>query len=151
MSDEKKIDTGGSACITGNVTVIGGDFVGRDKVIADLKAESDELQAEVLKGDKAGEDLVDGEKKIDTGGGACIIRSVTVSGGDFVRRDKVTMTDLSAEEGRPDTPLVTRPISKAELDGLQIELPKADEGFVARCLHNIRRVALTFWEWRKRP
>ena len=63
MSDEKKIDTGGSACITGNVTVIGGDFVGRDKVIADLKAESDELQAEVLKGDKAGEDLVDGKKK----------------------------------------------------------------------------------------
>jgi hypothetical protein len=88
MSDEKKqVDTGGGAHVGGNVTVTGGDFVGRDQIKittglsadevaqrfkelyaavekrprttpedrADLKAELQELQAEVVKGEDADE------------------------------------------------------------------------------------------------
>ncbi len=91
------------------------------------------------------------EKKIDTGGSVYITGSVAVSGGDFVGRDKVTVANPSADEGRLDTPLGDKVNLKAESDELQAKAPKSDEGFVARRVRNIRRAALTFWEWCKRP
>ena len=97
------------------------------------------------------------EKEIDTGGGAFITGSVTVSDGDFVWRDKIMRAGLSANEvadhfqalyaaveGRPNTPPDDKAGLKAELEELQTEVVKgeeADEGFLARRLRNIGRMA----------
>jgi len=104
------------------------------------------------------------EKKVDTGGGAYVPGTVTVSGGgDFVGRDQnvgrdqTKVTGLSAEEvadhfkslyaaieGRPNTPPDDKADLQAELEELQTEVVKgeeADEGFLARRLRNIGRMA----------
>jgi hypothetical protein len=54
------------------------------------------VHGDVVYGDKVGGDAVGGDK-IDTGGGAYIGGSVKVEGGDFVGRDKVTVTRTGAE------------------------------------------------------
>lgn len=56
------------------------------------------VHGDVVYGDKVGGDAVGGDK-IDTGGGAYIGGSVKVEGGDFVGRDKVTVTRTGAELG----------------------------------------------------
>lgn len=112
--------------------------------------------------------------EINTGGGAYVGGSVSVSGGDFVGRDKTTITGdgnvigdhssstvikqgvdpeavarafralYSAVEQKPNLPPQDKADLKAELQELETEVVKgedADEGFIARRLRYIKRMA----------
>lgn len=112
--------------------------------------------------------------EVNTGGGAYIGGSVSVNGGDFVGRDKNTITGdgnvladhssssvikqgvdpaavarafrelYSAVEQKPDLPPQDKADLKAELQELETEVVKgdaADEGFIARRLRHIKRMA----------
>ena len=96
-------------------------------------------------------------QQIDTGGGAYVGRKVTVEGGDFVGRDQFKTVGLSgpeiadlfepiyaAIEARRDTSPDDRADIKAEVEEVQAEATKgeaADEGFLARRLRNLKRMA----------
>jgi hypothetical protein len=103
---------------------------------------------------------------IDTGGGAYVGGGVTVSGGDFVGRDKVTSTTITqgadpeaiarafkqfynAVEARPDIPPADKEDLKTDLQEVEKEIAKgkeADESFVMCRLRNIKRMAPDIWE-----
>jgi len=99
----------------------------------------------------------EGPQQVDTGGGAYVGGKVSVEGGDFVGRDQVKTVGLSgpdvaelfkpiyaAIEARPDTPLEDQADMKAEVEEVQAEVAKgeeADEGFLARRLRNLKRMA----------
>ncbi|HKZ85453.1 MAG TPA: hypothetical protein VJ793_17595 [Anaerolineae bacterium] len=139
MSDKpeqpEKQDPGsrsGGVNITGKETHIGGDVVGRDKIISP-------------------------GQYIDTGGGAYIGGDVSTGGGKFVGRDDYSTTGLSGEEvarlfesiydridARPNTGDADKADLKAEVKDVQAEAAKgekADEGFLTRHLRNIGRMA----------
>lgn len=96
---------------------------------------------------------------IRTGGGAYVGGDVTVEGGDFVGRDKITTTyqgERLAEvnalfdklyavvQARPETPPEERDDLQAEIEEVQQALTAeeaVDEGFLARRLRNIGRMA----------
>ena len=65
----QRIDTGGGAYVGGNVTVTGGDFVGRDKIV----------HGDVVHGDKVAGDKVAGVKIGNVGGD---INGSVIAGGD---------------------------------------------------------------------
>ena len=100
----------------------------------------------------------EGPQRIDTGGGAYVGGEVKVEGGDFVGRDQVKITMglsgpevaelfkpiYAAIEARPDTPPEDRADVKAEVQEIQAEVVKgdeADEGFLARRLRSLKRMA----------
>jgi hypothetical protein len=95
---------------------------------------------------------------VETGGGAYVGGDVSVERGDFVGRDKVTVTQGSgpgaiarafeqfyeAVAVHPDLPPEDRADLRAELEDVEQEIAKgeqADEGFLARRLRNIGRMA----------
>ena len=96
-------------------------------------------------------------RHIDTGGGAYIGGDVEVKDGDFVGRDQYKTVGLSgpeiaalfqpiyaAIEARPNTPAQDRADMAAEVEEIQAEVAKgdeADEGFLARRLRNLKRMA----------
>jgi hypothetical protein len=124
-------------------------------------ADGDVLREEIEEGERVSEEKKDKEgegKRVDTGGGAYIGGSVTVSGGgDFVGRDQVKQVGLTgpdvadlfkpiyaAIEARPETPAADRADLKADVEEIQAEVAKgdkADESFLARRLRNLRRMA----------
>lgn len=97
------------------------------------------------------------ERKVSTGGGAYVGKSVDTSGGDFVGRDQVktigpnvsVIAELfkpiyAAIETRPDTSPDNRDDITAEVKDIQAEVVKgdvADESFLARRLRNLKRMA----------
>jgi hypothetical protein len=118
--------------------------------------DGDVLREEIEEGERVSEERKD--KEVDTGGGAYIGGSVTVSGGgDFVGRDQVKTVGLTgpdvaelfkpiyaAIEARPETPAADRADLKADVEEIQAEVAKgdkADESFLARRLRNLKRMA----------
>ncbi len=117
--------------------------------------------------------------RVDTGGGAYVGGSVSVEGGDFVGRDKTTITGDSnvvgdhsratvvkqaadpeaiarafrrfydAVDEKPDLSGPERADLKAELEEVEEEIAKgegADEGFIARRLRSVKRMAPDIWD-----
>jgi hypothetical protein len=103
-----------------------------------------------------------GKRVINTGGGAYIEGSVHTGGGDFVGRDQVKTSRLSAAdvvklfepiyariEARPNTSREDKADLKADVQELQAEMTKgekADESLLSRRLRNIQRMAPDIWE-----
>jgi len=96
-------------------------------------------------------------QRIETGGGAYIAGQVDTGGGDFVGRDQVKQVGLNGSdiaelfkpiyatiEARLGTSPEDRADMKAEVQEIQAEVAKgdkADEGFLARRLRNLKRMA----------
>jgi hypothetical protein len=104
-----------------------------------------------------GDVFTGGKRAINTGGGAYIEGSVSTGGGDFVGRDQVKTSGLSAAdvaklfepiyariEARPNTSSEDKADLKTDVQELQVEVTKgdkADESFLSRRLRNIQRMA----------
>lgn len=116
---------------------------------------------------------------INTGGGAYVGGDVTLDGGDFVGRDRITVTGdgnvigdgssatvikqtadpdaiakafkqfYDAVDTRPDTSAVDKEDLETDLQEMEQEVTKGDEaneGFLMRRLRNIKRMAPDVWD-----
>lgn len=104
-----------------------------------------------------GDVFTGGKRVIHTGGGAYIEGSVNTDGGDFVGRDQIKISGLSAAdvaklfepiyariEARSNTSSEDKADLKTDVQELQAEVTKgdkADESFLSRRLRNIQRMA----------
>ncbi len=122
----------GGVDVSGGDVHAGGDVVGRDKVTS-------------------------ATQHINTGGGAFVVGGVNTGGGKFVGRDDYSTTGLTGDEvarlfesiyaridARPNTSDADKADLKADVQEVQAEAAKgeqANEGFLARRLRNIGRMA----------
>jgi hypothetical protein len=100
-------------------------------------------------------DLHQENRTVDTGGGSYIEGNVETGGGDFVGRDQISNVYYSLEVDRlfqtiyahldrKDLPAAHREDLQADLKEVEQEVAKGDqvdEGFLARRLRNIQRMA----------
>lgn len=120
--EKRDIDTGGGAHVSGNVNTGGGDFVGRDKKVT-----------------------ATGPGSIAVGGSVTGSQLVTGSGNVIVDKIETVFAPIYRQiDTHPALPPGDKADLKAETQDLEAELKKgdaADEGFLARRLRNIRRMA----------
>ena len=117
-----RVDTGGGAYVGGSVSVEGGDFVGRDEttVSGGGNAISDHGRSTVVK---------------QTADPEAVARAFRLF--------------YDAVEAKPDLSDPERADLKAELEEVEEELAKgegADEGFIARRLRSVKRMAPDIWD-----
>jgi hypothetical protein len=156
MADEKKSKRSGGTDVSADTVNIDGDAVGRDK--NDSHATFDQRGQRVDKQTNVAGDYHEGDRSVNTDGGAYVGGNVSVDhGGKFVGRDDNSTTGLSGAEvaklfetiyqkidARPDTPPQDKEDLKAEVTDLQAEVAKGDEAnetFLERRLRNIKRMA----------
>lgn len=117
-----RIDTGGGAYVGGEVRVSGGDFVGRDqtKVLGDAAIAHDQASAAVVKQSADPEAIA-----------------------------RAFETFYRALEAQPDLSGQEKADLRAELEEAEEEMVKgqaADEGFIARRLRHVKRMAPDIWD-----
>lgn len=159
MSDDKNSTTSGGVNLSSGQTDIDGDVMGRDKIEQhDSHAVFDQGGQRVEQQTNVAGDYHEGDRSVNTGGGAYIGGNVSVDhGGKFVGRDDnsvniQTGTDLAAVfesiyrqiEQRAATPPEDKADLKAEVQDVEAEVAKgeaANVGFVERRLRNLKRMA----------
>jgi hypothetical protein len=121
-SPGRQVNTGGGAYVGGEVSVEGGDFVGRDKTTI------------------TGDGIVVGDRS-----SATVIKQTADPEAIARAFEKFYQT----VEAKPGLSAQEKDDLKADLEGVEKELVKgeeADEGFIARRLRNVKRMAPDIWD-----